>query len=156
MDSDARSARIASSARSPRPSKAAPSRSNSSAERAHPDAQDQPAATEEVERSVPLGDLQRMVVAEHDHRRRQTNPAGVGGQKPEGGQRIPVGEPALVAFGDGHRDVLGAGEVVEAQFVGGPGDPGQVGDCGVRSHADETPGSCITSGVDSPIRTMLF
>jgi hypothetical protein len=25
-----------------------------------------------------------------------------------------------------------------------------------RSHKEETPGSCITSGVDSPIRTVLF
>jgi hypothetical protein len=54
----------------------------------------------------------------------------VRGQKPEGGQRVPVGEATVAAFVDRDRDVFGASEVVETQLVGGMRDSGQVGDGG--------------------------
>ena len=104
-------------------------------QRPHPDAEDQPATAEPVQRPVTLGDLQRVVVAQDDHRGGQPDAARVGRQKAQRGQRIPVGDPATAGFGlrvvDRNRDVFGTGEVVKAQFVGGAGDQGQVGGRGV-------------------------
>ena len=49
-------------------------------QRPHPDTQDEPATADHVERAVPLGDLEGMVVPEHEHERCEADALGDGGE----------------------------------------------------------------------------
>ena len=83
-------ARTASSARAPRSSKGAPSRSNSSRSEPTPEPEDQPAAGHLVERAVALGDLEWVVVAEDEDIGGEADPGGDGGR----GSRTWPGGPS--------------------------------------------------------------
>ena len=88
-------------------------------ERADADAEDQPSAGDRVERAVALGDLERVVVAEHEHVRLEADERRAGREVAERRQRVVVARTA--PSGDlarGHGDVLAAREVVVAEPVG--------------------------------------
>ncbi len=109
-------------------------------QRADPDSEDHPAVAHPVEGAVPLGDLQRMVVGEDEHVRREPDALGASREVPEGGERIPVHRSAAGELGSRQRDVLAAREVVVAEAVSRLGDSGQildrpiVGPPGARRH----------------------
>ena len=86
------------------------------------DPQDQPAVADHVQRAVALGDLERVVIREHQHVGRQPDVLGARGQVAEGGQWIPVARSAPLELGCRQRDVLAAREVVVAETVCGLGD----------------------------------
>ena len=54
-------------------------------ETAHTDAEDHPAIRERIERSVALGDLQRMRIGQDHHMREETDPARYSREIAEGG-----------------------------------------------------------------------
>ena len=109
-------------------------------EAADADPEDQPAVADLVQGAVALGDLERMVIAEHQHVGGQPNSLRARGQVAEGRQRIPVADAAPVPLGRGQRDVLAAGQVVIAEPIGGLGDMGQVLDGGVLLPVAAAPG----------------
>ena len=128
-------------------------------EAADADAEDEPAVADLVQRAVALGDLERVVIGEHQHVGGQPDPLGAGGQVAERGQRIPVAGPAAVPLGRGQGDVLAAGEVVVAEPVCGLGDLGQVLDRRrAFSQSPLRPGNMVTTGVatDSFARPVLI
>jgi hypothetical protein len=88
----------------------------------HADAKDEAAARHHVERSVALGDLEGMVVAEHQDVGGQPHPLGHGRQVPERRQRVPVRGPSDFRNIGGDADVLAAREVVVAEPIGRTGD----------------------------------
>ena len=89
-------ARMASSERSPRPSKACPRTSNSGSERPDADAGDDAAAAQDVEGAEPLHQLERVVVGQDGHVRQQAHPRGLGGEEAERRERIEVAPPRTV------------------------------------------------------------
>ena len=86
-------------------------------ERADPDTEDQAAPAHHVERAVTLGDLEWVVVAEHQHMRREANAFGAGREVAERRERVVVAAAAHGRDVGGDRDVLAAGEVVVAERV---------------------------------------
>ena len=95
-------------------------------ERPDPDSEHQPSARDLVERAVALRDLERVVVAEDEHAGGESHRVGHRGKEPERRERVPVA--AAPGLGDLGRDrhMFGAGEMVEAETVGGLGDPDHV------------------------------
>ena len=86
----------------------------------------------DVERAVALRDLEGVVIAEYQDLGGEADAGGLGGQEPEGRERVPVGAAALDRDVGGDGDVLAAGEVVVAEAVGGAGDRGQLRDAGAE------------------------
>ena len=79
-----------------------------------------------IERAVTLGDLEGVVVPEHEHAGREADALGARREVAEGRQRVPVPTPSTTGLRRGYADVLGARHVVVAEPVRGFGDPGEV------------------------------
>ena len=111
-------ARMASSDRSPRPSKACPNTLNSGSSDPDTDTGDDPAVAQEIEGAQPFHQFQWVVVGEDGHVGQQAHPCGLGGEETQRGERVPV---AAAPHGGGRGrdgDVLGAGHPVVAQGLG--------------------------------------
>ncbi len=91
-------------------------------QRPDPDAEDHAAIAHAVEGAVALGQLEWVVVGEHEHVGREADPARARREVPEGGERVPVPRATARDLRCRQRDVLTAGEVVIAGAVGGLGD----------------------------------
>ena len=91
-------------------------------QRAHPHAEHQSPAADPVEGAVALGDLQRVVIPEHQHCGDQPKASGVRGEETQRGQRIPIRDAPPVRLLHRDSDVFGAGQMVEAVLVGRAGN----------------------------------
>ena len=125
-DNDERRAARASSARGPRSSNGTPRRSNSGRREPTPRPRITRPLGDLVERSVALGDLERMVITEDQDVGGESDLRGQGGQIPECGQRVPVPAPPYRGHVGGNDDVLAAGQMVIAQSVCCPGYGGDI------------------------------
>ena len=100
-------------------------------ERADPDAEDHPAATDVIQCAVTLYDRQRMMVAEHQRHGGEPDLFGARRHIAERGERIPVPRTAPPGLGRGQADVLAAGQMVIAEPIRRLGDAADVLDRGV-------------------------
>ena len=91
------------------------------------------------------------MVAEHQHLGGQADARGARGEVAEGRERVPVRRPALRGDVGGNRDVLAAGQVVEAEPVGCLGDRGELRRSRPpSSHGATAPGTAVTTGLTMP------
>ena len=119
-----------SSARGPRSSYGALNEVELVLQRTDTDPEDHPATAEHVQRAVALGQLEGMVVGEHEHIGRELDVGGARGEVAEGGERVPVARATAIELRGGQGDVLTARHVVVAEPIGGLGDARDVVDGG--------------------------
>jgi hypothetical protein len=81
------------------------------------DAEDKPTIAQCIKRPKSLRDGQRMVVAEHEHRRRESDAFGARGEIAEGRQRIPVAAAPPFSLARWESDVLPARQMVVPEAV---------------------------------------
>src|SRR5262249_15803825 len=82
------------------------------------DPEHQAATTDAVERAVALGDVEGMVIGQHEHNRRQPERGGVGGDVTECGQWVPVTRPRPIHAVGGDGDMLAAREELVSKALG--------------------------------------
>ncbi len=91
----------------------------------------EPPTADLVQRAVALGDVEGMVIAEHQHRGRKPDPARVSGEITERGERVPVPRPGQAGSRGRDGDVLATGQVVVAEPVGSLGDAAHLIDAAI-------------------------
>ena len=100
-------------------------------QRSDPDAEDHSPTRDAIEGAVALGDRERVVVAEHEHVRREADARRDRAEVAERGERIPVATAAHGRDVLGDDDVLAARDVLVPEAVGSFDEGHDVGELGV-------------------------